>query len=57
VVLHLTEWREYRGIDPVELLSVVRTPCILDGRNVLPLAEWQAAGWTVRALGGAIRLA
>ena len=55
VVLHLTEWREYRDIDPVELLSVVRTPCILDGRNVLPLAEWQAAGWTVRPLGGAIR--
>jgi UDPglucose 6-dehydrogenase len=57
VVLHLTEWREYRGLDPVQLLSVVRTPRILDGRNVLPLAEWQAAGWTVQALGGAIRSA
>ena len=55
MVLHLTEWREYRDIDPVQLRSVVRTPCILDGRNVLPLAEWQAAGWTVQALGGAIR--
>jgi UDPglucose 6-dehydrogenase len=57
VVLHLTEWSEYRDIDPAQLLSVVRTPCILDGRNVLPLAEWQAAGWTVQALGGAIRSA
>jgi UDPglucose 6-dehydrogenase len=57
VLLHLTEWREYRDLDPVQLLSVVRTPRILDGRNVLPLAEWQAAGWTVQALGGAIRLA
>ena len=55
VVLHLTEWREYREIDPAELASVVRTPCLLDGRNVLPLGEWQAAGWTVRSLGGAIR--
>ena len=57
LVLHLTEWSEYRDIIPAQLLSVVRTPCILDGRNVLPLAEWQAAGWTVRALGGAIRSA
>jgi UDPglucose 6-dehydrogenase len=56
VVLHLTEWSEYRDLNPAQLLSVVRTACILDGRNVLPLAEWQAAGWTVRALGGAIRL-
>jgi len=55
VVLHLTEWREYREIDPAELASVVRTPCLLDGRNVLPLGGWQAAGWTVRSLGGAIR--
>ncbi len=55
VVLHLTEWREYRDLDPVQLRLVVRTPRILDGRNVLPLAEWQDAGWTVQALGGAIR--
>jgi UDPglucose 6-dehydrogenase len=55
VVLHLTEWSEYRDLNPAQLLSVVRTPCLLDGRNVLPLAEWQAAGWTVQALGGTIR--
>jgi len=55
VVLHLTEWREYREIDPSELASVVRAPRLLDGRNVLPLDEWQAAGWTVRSLGGAIQ--
>jgi UDPglucose 6-dehydrogenase len=52
VVLHLTEWREYREIDPSELASVVRTPRLLDGRNVLPLGQWRAAGWTVRCLGG-----
>ena len=55
VVLHLTEWREYREIDPVHLRSVVRTPCLLDGRNVLPLDEWRAAGWTARTLGTARR--
>lgn len=51
VVLHLTEWAEYRDLDPVRLLSVVRTPRLLDGRNVLPLGRWQAAGWTVRSMG------
>jgi UDPglucose 6-dehydrogenase len=55
VVLHLTEWAEYRELDPLELASVVRTPCLLDGRNVLPLSQWRAAGWTVRSLGGAAR--
>jgi UDPglucose 6-dehydrogenase len=55
VVLHLTEWREYRAIDPVLLKSVVRVPRLLDGRNVLPLGEWRAAGWTVRTLGAARR--
>ena len=55
VVLHLTEWREYREIDPVQLKSVVREARLLDGRNVLPLDEWRAAGWTARTLGAARR--
>jgi UDPglucose 6-dehydrogenase len=51
IVLHLTEWRQYRELDPVELLAVVRAPRILDARNALPLGAWQAAGWTVRSMG------
>ena len=53
MVLHLTEWTEYRQIDPAALLSVVRAPRILDGRNVLPLGNWQAVGWTVQSMGAA----
>jgi UDPglucose 6-dehydrogenase len=53
IVLHLTEWTEYREIDPAALLSVVRAPRILDGRNVLPLGQWAAAGWTVQSMGAA----
>ena len=53
MVLHLTEWAEYRQIDPAALLSVVRSPRILDGRNVLPLGNWQAVGWTVQSMGAA----
>jgi UDPglucose 6-dehydrogenase len=51
LVLHLTEWAEYRALDPAVLARAVRAPRILDARNVLDAAAWQAAGWTVRCLG------
>ncbi|MFH8403714.1 UDP-glucose dehydrogenase family protein [Streptomyces sp. NPDC018019] len=51
VVLHLTEWREFRELDPAALAEVVATPRILDGRNALDPALWRKAGWTYRALG------
>lgn len=46
-----TEWKMYREIDPVALGKVVATKTIIDGRNVLDVAAWQAAGWRVIALG------
>lgn len=51
VVLHLTEWREFRELDPAELASAVTTPLVLDGRNALDPEVWRAAGWTYRAMG------
>ncbi|MGX1886608.1 UDP-glucose dehydrogenase family protein [Streptomyces sp. NPDC055287] len=51
LVLHLTEWSQYRELDPVALAAVVRTPKVLDARNGLDAELWRAAGWTVRALG------
>ncbi|MEU5685700.1 UDP-glucose dehydrogenase family protein [Streptomyces venezuelae] len=51
VVLHLTEWREFRELDPAELAAVAASPLILDGRNALDPATWRAAGWTYRAMG------
>ncbi len=51
VVLHLTEWREFRELDPAALAEVVATPRILDGRNALDPELWRKAGWTYRALG------
>ncbi|MGR0159138.1 UDP-glucose dehydrogenase family protein [Paenarthrobacter nitroguajacolicus] len=50
-VLLLTEWREYRDLDPHLLAKSVATPRILDGRNVLDPAKWRAAGWQYRGLG------
>ena len=51
VVLHLTEWREFRDLGPDEIGAVVKTKQILDGRNALDPELWRAAGWTFRALG------
>ncbi|MFE3886599.1 UDP-glucose dehydrogenase family protein [Streptomyces lydicus] len=51
VVLHLTEWREFRELDPAALGDVVAERRILDGRNALDPALWRKAGWTYRALG------
>lgn len=51
VVLLLTEWKEYRELDPAELGSVVAYRAIVDGRNCLDPVQWREAGWTYRALG------
>jgi len=51
VVVHLTEWREYRAADPADLLAVVGAPNVVDGRNVLDVDLWRAAGWSMRAPG------
>jgi UDPglucose 6-dehydrogenase len=50
-VLLLTEWREYRELDPVAFGEVVARKRVLDGRNALDREAWTAAGWTYRALG------
>ncbi|AOY70084.1 UDP-glucose 6-dehydrogenase [Arthrobacter sp. ZXY-2] len=51
VVLLLTEWQEYRELDPYTLKESVATARILDGRNVLDPAKWREAGWQYRGLG------
>ncbi|MER6132727.1 UDP-glucose/GDP-mannose dehydrogenase family protein [Streptomyces sp. NPDC001815] len=50
-VLHLTEWREFRELDPASLGEVTTDRVMLDGRNALDPAVWRAAGWTYRAMG------
>ena len=50
-VLLLTEWQEYRDLDPVATASLVAGKVLIDGRNVLTPQEWRSAGWTYRALG------
>ncbi|MFI9828607.1 UDP-glucose dehydrogenase family protein [Streptomyces sp. NPDC051913] len=51
VVLHLTEWPQYRKLDPAALKAVVRVPALVDARNTLDPQAWQKAGWTLLAPG------
>jgi UDPglucose 6-dehydrogenase len=51
IVLHLTEWPEFREIDPEQVGAVVAARNVVDGRNCLDADAWRAAGWTYRGLG------
>ena len=53
LVLHLTEWKVYRELDPAKLAKLVANPIIIDGRNALDREAWISAGWKFRALGRA----
>ncbi|MDA8718899.1 UDP-glucose/GDP-mannose dehydrogenase family protein [Aquiluna sp.] len=46
-----TEWAEYKEVEPRAFGDLVENKLIIDGRNVLDVAAWQAAGWRLIALG------
>ena len=50
-ILHLTEWKEYRELDPSVIGQLVKSKFLIDGRNALDRNLWRAAGWRVHALG------
>ena len=53
LVLHLTEWKVYRELDPAKMAKLVANPIMIDGRNALDREAWIAACWKFRALGRA----
>jgi UDPglucose 6-dehydrogenase len=50
-ILHLTEWKEYRELDPGAIGQLVKSKFLIDGRNMLDRDKWRSAGWRVHALG------
>ncbi|MCP2032159.1 UDPglucose 6-dehydrogenase [Okibacterium sp. HSC-33S16] len=50
-VVLVTEWTEYKDLDPARVASAVRSPVIVDGRNCLDPGAWRAAGWRYIGLG------
>lgn len=55
VVLHLTEWKQYRELDLAKVADAVASKFVVDGRNVLDVDAWRAAGFEIRALGRALK--
>ncbi len=51
VLMHLTEWPEFRQLDPRTLSGVVTQKYVLDGRNALDSERWRRQGWTYRGIG------
>ncbi len=51
LILHLTEWPEFREVSIPSVSEVAAGRMLLDGRNVLDLGAWRAAGWHARGLG------
>ena len=51
VVLLLTEWAEFRDLDPGTVGALVNSKAIVDGRNVLDPARWRAAGFRYYGMG------
>jgi len=50
VTLVLTEWRQFRELQPADLDRVVRQRSII-GRNCLDRETWHATGWAYRGVG------
>ncbi|WP_448856412.1 UDP-glucose dehydrogenase family protein [Corynebacterium camporealensis] len=54
LVILATEWQEFRQMDPQWAYELVARATLIDGRNVLNVSDWQAAGWDMRALGRSV---
>ncbi|MBR7831778.1 UDP-glucose/GDP-mannose dehydrogenase family protein [Actinospica durhamensis] len=44
-VVHLTDWPQFRELDPRALREVVANPVLIDARLSLDLDAWSEAGW------------
>jgi UDPglucose 6-dehydrogenase len=54
-VVVLTEWSEFRGLDFSKLRDIVRTPVLIDFRNLYVPDDVAKAGFTYHSLGRATR--
>ena len=51
VVVVLTEWDDFRWIDPDRVADLVSSRQVVDARNLLERAAWQRAGFTYQGVG------
>ena len=51
VIVVLTEWDEFRWVDPLEATRVVKSKKVVDARNLLDRSEWRRAGFEYQGIG------
>ncbi len=51
VIAVLTEWDDFRWVVPTEARSAVRSPNIVDARNLLDRSQWRRAGFEYQGIG------
>jgi UDPglucose 6-dehydrogenase len=51
VLVVITEWPEFRGLDPRRLKQLMRQPRIVDLRNIFNPQEMRALGFTYEGVG------
>ena len=47
----VTEWNEFRNIDPEEVKKLLKTPVVIDGRNVFSPQRMREMGFTYTGIG------
>jgi hypothetical protein len=47
----ITEWKEFRQLNLLRLLQVMRSPVLVDGRNLYDPAEMARLGFRYRGIG------
>ncbi|MFM8847812.1 MAG: UDP binding domain-containing protein, partial [Actinomycetota bacterium] len=47
----LTEWDQFKWIEPTAVGQLMRCKVVVDGRNLLDRISWQRAGFTHRGIG------
>jgi UDPglucose 6-dehydrogenase len=50
-VVVVTEWKEYRELDPQHVATQVSGRIVVDGRNCLDSSAWRSAGWNYIGMG------
>jgi UDPglucose 6-dehydrogenase len=47
----LTEWDEFKWIDPKEISQVMKARSVIDGRNLLDRTQWMKSGFSYQGVG------
>ena len=50
-VVIITEWNEFRSLNLNQIKSLVKTPVIIDLRNIYPIVEMEKSGFSYHSLG------